>query len=71
MTVEEFFKAVEGAKGVSQDILHTPVEVRLKSRDGLTMSDHFKLTHAGYMFSPFLVRDDGTRGSFVLEFRVQ
>ena len=70
MTNEEFLKKVNGSKGLLNDILNHEVKVRLKSKDGLTMSDHFKLTELSYMFSPFLVNEDGTKGALVIEFQV-
>lgn len=71
MTNEEFLKKVDGVpKGLLKDILNHEVEVRLKSKDGIIISDHFKLTHLSYMFSPILVNEDGTRGALVIEFQV-
>jgi hypothetical protein len=71
MTNEEFLKKVDGAKGLLKDIMNHPVKVRLKSKDGITISDHFTLTNASYMFSPIITNDDGTKGAMVLEFQVE
>lgn len=70
MTNEEFLKKVDGARSLLKDILNHEVKVRLKSRDGLTVSDHFELTQLSYMFSPFFVNEDGTKGALVIEFQV-
>lgn len=71
MTVEEFFKAVKSAEPLCQDLMSHEVAVRLKSKDGITISDHFNLTHLSYMFSPWRKNSDGTQGSLVLEFNVE
>lgn len=70
MTNEEFLKKVDGSRDLLKDILNHEVKVRLKSKDGLTISDHFKLTELSYMFSPIFVNKDGTRGSLVIEIQV-
>ncbi len=67
MTNEEFLKAIDGAKDLLKDIMNHPVEVRLKSKNGYILSSNFTLTKASYMFSPFIVYEDGTRGAMVLE----
>lgn len=71
MTVEEFFKAAKGSESLCKDLMNHDVQVRLKSREGMTISDHFKLTHLSYMFSPWLKNSDGTQGSLVIEFQVE
>ena len=70
MTNEDFLKKVNGSKDLLKNILNHEVKVRLKSKDGLTISDHFKLTQLSYMFSPILVNEDGTKGALVIEFQV-
>jgi len=67
MTNEEFLKKVDGARGLLKDILDHKVKVRLKSKDGLTISDHFKLTQLSYMFSPFHTNS----GALVIEIQVE
>ena len=68
MKVEDFFKAVDGARGLCEHIQSKEVEVRLISNDGLIVSDHFELKKASYMFSPIAGRQSG---SMVLEIRVK
>lgn len=70
MKVKDFFKAVDGARNLCEDLMEHDVEVRLVSRDGVIMSDHFDLKECCYMFSPWLTNEDGTQGSMVLEFKV-
>lgn len=70
MTVKDFFRKVDGSRSLCTKLYQHQVEVRLKSKDGLTISDHFTLTEVSYMFSPLFVNEDGTRGSLVLEFQV-
>jgi hypothetical protein len=70
MKVKEFFKAVDDARSLCEDLMEHDVSVRLVSRDGLIMSDHFDLARCSYMFSPWLTNEDGTKGSLVLEFKV-
>lgn len=70
MTNEEFLKKVDGSRNLLKDIMNHPVKVRLKSKDGFTMSDHFILTNASYMFSPIKTNEDGTKGAMVLEIQV-
>lgn len=70
MKVKDFFKAVDGARNLCEDLMEHEVEVRLISRDGIIMSDHFDLKRCAYMFSPWLKNEDGTRGSLVMEFKV-
>lgn len=70
MKVKDFFKAVDGARSLCEDLMEHDVNVRLVSRDGLMMSDHFDLTECCYMFSPWRTNEDGTKGSMVLEFKV-
>jgi hypothetical protein len=69
MKIREFFEKVDGARSLCEDIMEHDVKVRFVSRDGIPMSDHFDLTQLGYFFSPILVREDGTRGSLILEFK--
>ena len=70
MTNKEFLKKVDGSRNLLKDILKHEVKVRLKSKYGLTVSDHFKLTELSYMFSPIIVNEDGTQGALVIEFQV-
>ena len=70
MTNEEFLKKVDGSRNLLKDILNHKVKVRLKSKDGFTISEHFELTELSYMFNPILVNEDGTKGTLVIEFQV-
>lgn len=70
MTNEEFLKKVDGSRNLLKKILNHEVKVRLRSKDGIVLSDHFELTELAYMFSPFFVNEDGTKGSLVIEFQV-
>lgn len=70
MIVKDFFKSVDGARNLCKDLMEHDVKVRLVSRDGLIISDHFDLTDCSYMFSPWLKNEDGTQGSMVLEIKV-
>ena len=52
MKVKDFFKAVDGARNLCEDLMEHDVKVRLVSRDGVIISDHFDLKECCYMFSP-------------------
>lgn len=69
MKIKDFFKAVDGARSLCEDIMEYDVKIKFVSRDGIRISDHFDLTQLGYFFNPLLVREDGTRGSLILEFK--
>ena len=62
MKVKDFCRAVDGARNLCEDLMEHDVQVRLVSREGLIISDHFDLTDCSYMFSPWLKNEDGTQG---------
>ena len=68
MTNKEFLKKVDGSRGLLKDILNHKVEVRLKSKNGFTISENFELTELSYMFNPIPVNED--KGALVIEFQI-
>ncbi len=70
MKVKDFFKATDDARSLCEDLMEHDVSVRLVSRDGLIMSNHIDLKKCSYLFNPWLTNEDGTKGSLVLEFKV-
>ena len=65
MTTEEFFKQMDSAKPLCTKISECPVKIRIQSKDGFTLSEHFTLNRANYMFNPFT-----GDGRLVLEIQV-
>ena len=68
MTNKEFLNKVDGSRSLLKDILNHKVEVRLKSKNGFTISEHFELTELSYMFNPIPVNED--KGALVIEFQI-
>lgn len=68
MTNKEFLNKVDGSRNLLKDILNHKVEVRLKSKNGFTISENFELTELSYMFNPFSMNED--KGALVIEFQI-
>lgn len=67
ITVEEFLKQVDGARGLLGDIMNHEVEVQIH---GDSMPGYeFIVERVGYKFNPVLVWSDGTQGSLIIDLK--
>ena len=70
MTNKDFLNSVENARSLVDKIQNREVVVKLLTKDGFVVSDHFSLKHVSYKFSPFSLNEDGSKGNLVLEIQV-
>ncbi len=71
MTNKEFLNSVENIRSLVEKIQNHEVVVKLITKNGFEVSDHFSLKHVSYKFNPFRLNEDGSKGKLVLEIQVE
>jgi hypothetical protein len=71
MTVRDFLKDVENARGLLGDLMDEEVEIQMHTPDGKYIGNSFAIDRCGYKFSPLYKRENGkVVSALVLDVRI-